>query len=140
MLNSSSSAHLYHPLVEEKKSRSFLTLSVEAQVYALIDVIFATPNPHPHIHKINSESAYLINRMDEKHLKRSEGMVDPACGETAYLPVTTRNHEMKNNAPHVSTRRDSIDKRIVLPSPEETGHSLVSLEIRRESAREGTGC
>lgn len=47
MLNSSSSARLYHSLGEEKKSWSFLILSVETQVYALIEVIFATPNPHP---------------------------------------------------------------------------------------------
>lgn len=42
--------------------------------------------------------------------------MDTACGEMTYLPVTTQKHEIKNNAPHLSTRSDSVDKRIVLPS------------------------
>lgn len=52
----------------------------------------------------------------------------------------TQKHEIRNNTPHLSTRSGSVDKRIVLPSPEETGHSLVCPEIRRGSARKATGC
>lgn len=133
----------------------FLVLKHRFMLWYNSDLCYS-PLPPPN-QQSQHWSTYLINCMAQKsktlwtfvtpikckinfkNLKQNERMLDSPCGEMTCL-LLHKNRKLKITYLTWAQEVKAQTTELSLPSPEETGHSMVYPKIRRVSARRATGC